>query len=67
VDINPKKIGKTMLGFPVISREALPDLWGDLKKPILLSAVGSHKARALIREFLNNEGYVEGTDYLCVM
>ena len=51
----------------VLAREELPDYWGELQNPILLSAVGSHKARALIREFLNEAGFVEGTDYLCIM
>jgi hypothetical protein len=29
--------------------------------------VGSRGARALIREFLNGAGLVEGKDYLCIM
>jgi len=67
VDIDPKKIGNTRQGLPIISREDLPKLWGEMKNPIVLSAVGSRGARELIREFLNEAGFVEGQDYLCVM
>lgn len=67
VDIAPEKIGSSMLGLPIISREELMEKWAEFQKPILLSAVGSHKARALIREYLDRAGIEEGSDYLCIM
>lgn len=66
VDIDPKKIGRMLRGKPVVSREALPELWGLHRRPALLAAVASRGARALIREHLEALGLVEGGDWWAV-
>ncbi len=66
VDITPKKIGGTLRGKPVISPDDLPVWWRRYTRPILLVAVASRGARALIREHLGGLHMVEGEDYLCV-
>jgi glycosyltransferase involved in cell wall biosynthesis len=64
IDIDPKKIGKTRRGKPVLPAEELPEWWAKFSNPILLSAVGARGARALIRERLNHVGLEEGRDWL---
>ena len=66
VDIAPKKIGGTLRRKPVIGPEDLPAWWLRHERPILLSAVASRGARALIREALAGLGLIEGKDFLCV-
>jgi glycosyltransferase involved in cell wall biosynthesis len=63
VDIDPKKIGQTLRGLPIISAEALMDWWERYERPALLAAVGARGARALIRERLRGFGLVEGEDW----
>ena len=63
VDIDPKKIGSTRRGKPIIAREELPAWWDRYQHPILLSAVRARKARPLIRERLTAYGLVEGRDW----
>jgi len=63
VDIDPKKIGRTLRGLPIISPEGLMDWWGKYERPALLAAVGARGARALIRERLKGFGLVEGEDW----
>ncbi len=46
IDIDPRKIGSTRHGRPVLPPEALPEWWGRFKNPALLAAVGSRGARA---------------------
>lgn len=59
VDINPRKIGRTIHGVPVIAPEDLPPP-GDV---VLLAAVGAPGAREDIRAWLDPRGYAEGRDY----
>jgi len=66
VDIDPKKIGNTRRGAPIISPEDLPHVWKVYEMPLILAAVPSRGARHLIREHLGGMGMVEGTDFLCV-
>ena len=66
IDITPKKIGGTLRGKPVVGPDDLPGWWGRYGRPILLVAVASRGARALIRAHLGGLDMVEGTDYLCV-
>lgn len=66
VDIAPQKIGGTLRRKPVIGPEDLPAWWTRHERPILLAAVASRGARALIRRHLREEGWVEGMDFLCV-
>jgi glycosyltransferase involved in cell wall biosynthesis len=63
VDIDPKKIGQTLRGLPIISPEALTELWGEYEHPALLTAVRARSARGLIRERLKGFGLVEGEDW----
>ena len=66
VDIDPKKIGNTRRGVPIISPDGLPELTAGLDDPWVLAAVPSRGARALIRDNLNGLGWVEGREYICV-
>ena len=66
VDIAPKKIGGTLRRKPVIGPDDLSAWWTRHERPILLAAVASRGARALIREALDGWGLIEGNDFLCV-
>jgi glycosyltransferase involved in cell wall biosynthesis len=66
IDITPKKIGGTMRGAPVVGPDDLLLWWRRFERPILLAAVASRGARALIRERLRQWDLVEGEDFLCV-
>jgi glycosyltransferase involved in cell wall biosynthesis len=66
VDIDPRKIGRRRRECPIIAPHALPELWKELPHPVLLAAVGSRGARALIREQLQKMGLVEGVDWWAV-
>lgn len=61
VDIDPRKIGRTLRGAPIIRPEGLDDHPGAF----IIAAVGSEGARELIRARLNEMGRIEGSDYLC--
>ncbi len=63
IDIDPRKIGRTRRGLPVIPAESLPEWWNRYRKPILLAAVGARGARALIRQRLSEMGFTEGLDW----
>jgi glycosyltransferase involved in cell wall biosynthesis len=63
IDIDPKKIGRTRRGKPIIAAEELPEWWRRYSRPVLLAAVGSRGARALIRERLNGMGFMESEDW----
>lgn len=63
IDIDPAKIGRSRRGLPILSPEALSDLWDGYKNPALLAAVGSRGARQLIRQRLKALGLQEGRDW----
>ena len=63
IDVDPKKIGSTRRGKPIISREELPSLWKEYQNPILLAAVRARKALPLIRDNLSELNLVEGKDW----
>ncbi|MBC8496388.1 MAG: glycosyltransferase [Chloroflexi bacterium] len=63
VDIDPKKIGNTRRGKPIIPPDDLLDWWGRYQNPVVLAAVGARGARTLIRGRLNAFGLREGTDW----
>jgi glycosyltransferase involved in cell wall biosynthesis len=63
VDIDPKKIGRTRRGKPIIARDELRVWWERPEHPALLSAVRARKARPLIRAQLEDFGLVEGRDW----
>lgn len=62
VDIDPKKIGRTRRGRPVIAPSDLPP---PGQHPVLVT-VGVKGAREQIRSHLDRLGYVEGRHYVCV-
>ncbi len=64
VDVDSKKIGRTLRGIPVIAPGDLASIRGSAG--FLLSAVSSRGARALIREWAREQGWEEGRDFLCV-
>ena len=66
VDIDPKKIGRTRRGVPIIPPEELKEWWSRFTDPVILAAVGSRNARALIRENLCSRGFREGIDWWAV-
>ena len=66
VDIDPKKIGSTRRGAPIIAPEDLPAKIAESDHPWILAAVPSRGARQLIRQNLDELGCVEGRDYICV-
>jgi glycosyltransferase involved in cell wall biosynthesis len=63
VDVDPKKIGRTQRGLPIISVEDLPACWATYSNPIVLTAVGARGSRPLIRQALRDIGLQEGRDW----
>lgn len=63
IDIDPRKIGNTRRGLPILPPEALPEWWGRYHSPVLLAAVGARGARQLIRHRLVGMGLQEGQDW----
>ena len=63
MDIDPKKIGRTRRGKPVIAPANLPAWWARYQNPAVLAAVGARGARQLIRERLTGMGLQEGKDW----
>jgi glycosyltransferase involved in cell wall biosynthesis len=63
IDIDPRKIGRTRRGLPILPPEELPAWWGRYEHPVLLAAVGARGARRLIRQRLNSFGLREGEDW----
>jgi glycosyltransferase involved in cell wall biosynthesis len=62
VDINPRKIGKTIHGTRVIRPEDLPPPGSAV---VLVAVVLAH-ARAEIRQWITQLGYVEGRDWFFI-
>ncbi len=62
VEVNPRKIGGSIHGAPVVSVAAAAALRG----PLHLAAVGQAGARARIREEARRRGLREGWDLLAV-
>lgn len=63
VDIDPRKIGRTRRGLPILPPEMLLEWWGQADHPAVLAAVGARGARKLIRERLTGMGLKEGVDW----
>ena len=63
VDIDPKKIGRTRRGKPIIAPDDLLKWWGRYQNPALLAGVGARGARDLIRARLEKMGLTEGEDW----
>lgn len=66
VDIDPKKIGHTKHQLPIISPDELILWLNRYQRPILLAAVGARGARKLIRERMNDLGFIETVDWWSV-
>jgi hypothetical protein len=62
VDVDPRKIGRTVRGAPVVGVGEV----GRARGLPLLVAVGAPGARDLIRAELGRAGFVEVRDYRCV-
>lgn len=60
LDIDPRKIGNTVSGRPVLHHEAVP----RAGEAFVLSYVGNPGAPELIGNFLRGRGYKPGRDYL---
>mgnify|MGYP005848781443 CR=1 FL=1 len=65
VDIDPRKIGRTCRGKPILPPEDLPTWLKRGANPVVLAAVGARNARRLIRKQLSNMGLCEGKDWWC--
>jgi glycosyltransferase involved in cell wall biosynthesis len=63
VELDPRKIGQTIYGAPVLS---LPDALTRRGEAFGLAAVGGEGAREEIRATLLASGWVEGRDFCCV-
>jgi hypothetical protein len=63
IDIDPKKIGRTRRGCPIVAPSELAGWWGRYQNPILLAAVAARGARPLIRAQLEKETLTEGADW----
>lgn len=59
VDIDPKKIGRTTRGAPIVSMDALHP------NDFVVVAVGSRTARELVRAELLARGRIERADFVC--
>ncbi|MEA2062589.1 MAG: glycosyltransferase [Gemmatimonadota bacterium] len=64
IEVNPRKIGKTIHGVPVVRAEQLSRL--DCGPGLILGAVGQKGARESIRANLGPLGLVEGEDYIFI-
>lgn len=63
VELHPRKIGTKMEGVPTIAPEQLE---GPSERTHLLATVGAKGARAEIRAWLVERGWVEGRDFTCL-
>ncbi len=66
VDIDPKKVGRTRRGRPIIAPDDLLNRLERFRSPVVLAAVGARGARELIRKRLNFFGLIEGVDWWSV-
>lgn len=64
VDVDPRKVGGRLRGVEIFPPDALPVLL--VPNTVVLAAVASRGARALIRSQLDGLGLVEARDYWCV-
>lgn len=66
IDIDPNKIGRTRKGRPILAPAELKDEISKHAHPVVLAAVRSRGARALIRERLSGMGLREAIDWWAV-
>jgi GT2 family glycosyltransferase len=60
VDIDPKKIGRRARDLPIESTAEL-----DVDGEFIVASVAARGARDAIRHHLNEQGFLEGQDFLC--
>ncbi|MDX1503906.1 MAG: glycosyltransferase [Thermoanaerobaculia bacterium] len=65
LDIDERKIGRTLRGLPIHPVDDLPRLLSAPGRTTVLAAVSSRGARELIRQRLDGLGLVETRDYWC--
>ncbi len=65
IDVMPGKIGTTLRKVPIVGPGEWQRMWNRHRRPLLISAVASRKARAVIRRQLSAQGFVEGTHFIC--
>lgn len=58
IDIDPRKIGRTRRGAPVVGRDAID------RAHTIVVAVGARGARDVVRADLVGRGFIEGTDFV---
>jgi glycosyltransferase involved in cell wall biosynthesis len=63
IDIDPRKIGRTRRGLPILGPEKLAGWWREQSRPALLAAVGARGAREIIRANLQELGLLEAEDW----
>ncbi len=61
IDVDPRKIGSVLRGLPIVGTEAIDA--GE--RVFIVAAVGSARARELIRDHLTNRGFRETVDFIC--
>jgi glycosyltransferase involved in cell wall biosynthesis len=66
IDIDQRKIGRTLRGLPIYAANDLPRLLGEAARPVVLASVSSRGARRLIRRQLDELDLRETLDYWCV-
>ncbi|MBN2149552.1 MAG: glycosyltransferase [Anaerolineales bacterium] len=66
IDIDPRKIGRTRGGRPILQPEALPEWLGRFEHPAVLAAVGLRGAREEIRQRIAGFELEEGKDWWAV-
>jgi hypothetical protein len=65
IEVDPAKIGGTLRNRPVHSPDDLPQLLEETTSRVLVAAVSSRGARALIRQRLESLGLLETVDFWC--
>jgi hypothetical protein len=60
VDVDQRKIGRTIYGIPVVAHDEGP------RGGVVLGAVAGEAARARLRELAHEQGRVEGDDFVVV-
>lgn len=66
IDIDPRKMGRSLRGLPIRAAESLPELLATDARTVVLAAVSSRGARELIRGHLRSLGLDEGRRFWCV-
>jgi glycosyltransferase involved in cell wall biosynthesis len=62
-DVDPRKVGSTRFGRPILAGSDLPEAWRQAARPVLLAAVGTRNARPIVRARLAGYGLIEGQDW----